>query len=233
MLMSANPWLELPLSPPFVLPVDREIVDKFNKGRFGRGRNVDHLLRTGSILPEPFVGRHDAPIVLLSNNPGWGDNGEGRSNPAFMELMRGNLRHEQCDCPFVFLDPSYEGGGKEWWTKKLRPAFENMQFRPMKAAQLFLNVTFFPYPSIRFGHAKIAVPSQEYGFHLVRKAIERDAVIVFLRQKATWLRPIPELAEHKGAYQVNNTQAPFLSRGNLPAAGFDAIVRAIREHSVD
>jgi hypothetical protein len=62
-----NPWLALPPVAPFVLAEDRPTLDIFN-----RRARPDLRVET-SLLPEPFVGRIDAPIVLLLLNPGLSD----------------------------------------------------------------------------------------------------------------------------------------------------------------
>ena len=59
-----NPWLALPSRAPYVLPEDRSAVERFNRTAAAPVR-----LET-SLLPEPYVGRVDAPVVLLTLNPG-------------------------------------------------------------------------------------------------------------------------------------------------------------------
>jgi hypothetical protein len=72
--MNDNPWLRLPPGPPYVLPEDKEAVEKFNAKRDPKHR---HYLHIDKILPEPFVGSQNAPVLLLSNvtvhEPGWID----------------------------------------------------------------------------------------------------------------------------------------------------------------
>ena len=60
-----NPWTHLPDSPPFVLEEDCEAVEHFNVKPDARTQ-----IHT-EILPEPFLGRPDAPVVVLSLNPGF------------------------------------------------------------------------------------------------------------------------------------------------------------------
>ena len=97
--MDTNPWLLLPTEPPYVLPEDREEVEKFN---CTPGRNPDHVLRVNELLPEPFIGAKDAPVLLLSNNPGLGDNICHRQADDFRTAMLNNLRHIETDWPFVY-----------------------------------------------------------------------------------------------------------------------------------
>lgn len=57
-----NPWLELASAPPYVLPGDREPIDRLAKKTVDR----THAINLGSI-PEPFIGIPEtASVVLLS-----------------------------------------------------------------------------------------------------------------------------------------------------------------------
>src|SRR5690242_4076687 len=164
--MNENPWCDLPVSEPFVLPSDREQVSKFNE-RVGPGSDRSLQL---DILPEPFVGARDAPVVLLSNNPGVGKGADHRRNQVFRDRMRKNLIHRPSDYPFVYLDPKLNEAGK-WWHRKLKNLLE--EFGGEVVARSILNVVFFPYPSRKYGRGQPALPSQAYSFRLVREAVER------------------------------------------------------------
>ena len=65
--VAMNPWLEVPGSPPFIAPADERYVDAFNASD---GRHPEHEIDT-RLLPEPWLGRHDAPVVMLTPNPGF------------------------------------------------------------------------------------------------------------------------------------------------------------------
>lgn len=88
-----NPWHRLPARSPFVLPEDAESVLAFNAKQCQRA-NQEHLLRL-DLVPEPFVGRPDAPVVLLGNNPGVNsaESEADRRKPTFARRMRDNLLH--------------------------------------------------------------------------------------------------------------------------------------------
>ena len=122
--MVTNPWHELPTRPPYVLPDDQPHVDEFNQ----RLRpNHKHFLQLDRILPEPFMGRRDAPVILLSNNPGLGLPNPGkavtpRECSDFAAKMRKNLLHEVTDFPFLPLDPAFPRG---WWHSKLKALIEH------------------------------------------------------------------------------------------------------------
>lgn len=63
MNQQANPWAALPEVPPYVLPKDRLHVEAFN-----RYVDVKHQLG-GSLVPQPFLGDPQAPVIVLGRNP--------------------------------------------------------------------------------------------------------------------------------------------------------------------
>ncbi len=228
-----NPWIRLPTEHPehaYVLPEDLKAVMDWNQ-QFGRTH--EFFLHTDKILPEPFVGAADAPVVLLSNNPGYSEaeeKSQARQIASFRERMRKNLRHEPADYPFVFLDPDVtpNDNGNGWWQQRLRPLIE--RFGVQAVSRSVLNVVYFPYPSRRYGHRTLDLPSraQQYGFGLVRNAVARGAVVLLLRSgegnRQAWLEAVPEL-EGKLVFG-KNPQAPYVSPGNCPDC-FETIVAAI------
>jgi hypothetical protein len=136
-----NPWLRLPRTAPFVLRADRAAVDAFNSQ--AREEHVLHL----NLLPIPFLGRQDAPIVLLNLNPGYHpDDDTLQASPYFVGSCRQCLKHSLGDYPFFFLDPHIEGNqpgpGHRWWNRILRPLLK--LYRPELLAHALLCVEFFP-----------------------------------------------------------------------------------------
>lgn len=206
--MTHNPWPGLRTSAPFVLTADRDRVEMFN-GRAGRAR----YLHVDKLLPEPFIGNPLAPVLLLSNNPGVGGSWESRATPAFQRRIRKNLSHQPHEYPFYYLDPKVQGPNREWWERRVKYLIQ--EFGLQTVSKSILNVVFFPYPSHRFSHDRLAWDSREYGFHLVREAIKRRAFIVFMRRSRCWLDAIPELGRYDLKCQVNNTMNPTVSPTNL------------------
>ena len=176
-------------------------------------------------LPEPFFGTTTAPVVLLGLNPGFDDTDPVvHANPEFQALIRNNYRQGWSAFPFYFLDPNFENGGRAWWEKKLKPLIA--MFTRKDLAQSILCVEYFPYHSRRFRHARLKIPSQEYGFGLVHSAIARGAVIVIMRARALWMKRVPELERYSRAFTLNSPQNVVVSPRNC--TGFDAVVAAIR-----
>lgn len=215
-----NPWVRVPTEKPFVLEEDRTSVETFNK-RVGPDSN--RFLQIDKLLPEPFIGDPNAPVLLLSNNPGFGDGWQERAKPPIAERARDNLHHRPSGYPLYYLAPDGQTN-RRWWQRKLKHLIK--RFSAEVVSRSVTNVVYFPYPSKRYGHDGIVLPSQEYGFHLVRQAIRRDAIIVLMRRDQRWLDAIPELNSYKRRFQVLNTQNPCVGP-NCP--GFDQIVKAIED----
>ena len=214
-----NPWRHLPRTEPFVLPDDAEKIRAFNaKAR------PNHFLHIEQVLPDAFVGAQDAPVVLLSNNPGFTEKGlQLKQNKAFMAKMRDNLLHKSSEYPFIYLDPEFEGPSKKWWERKLKHLLAI--FMPEVVARSIVNIPYFPYPSSRFGHYGLRLPSQRYTFHLVRKAVKRGAVIVRMRRGKGWFAEVPKLEGYDRLFEVKNKLNPVISPKNC--SGFEEVVLAI------
>lgn len=218
-----NPWPAVPSKPPYVLECDAVAIRAYN----AKAREM-YRLQLDS-MPEPFVGNTTAPVVLLGLNPGFDDIGPGvHAIPEFQALLRNNYCHGKSAFPFYFLDPRIESPGREWWEKKLKPLLA--MFSRKKLAQSILCVEYFPYPSRNFAHARLEVPSQEFGFGLVRSAIARGGVVVIMRARALWIKRVPELESYSRAFTLNSPQNVVLSPRNC--SGFDVVVSAIRDGKI-
>ncbi len=220
-----NPWLRVPSEPPYFLPCDLDIIRAYNaKHPTGKYRLQSR------VLPEPFMGRMTAPVVLLNLNPGFdGRNIEEHRCSRFKALIRKNYSQTRSGYPFYYLDPTFETLGRQWWEKKLRHLLK--VFGPKQLARSILCIEYFPYHSRGFGHASLELPSQEYGFCLVGLAIARQAVVVIMRARNLWTKRIPELKRYPRKCTLNSPQNPALSPGNCTR--FDEVVSAIRDGNVD
>jgi hypothetical protein len=230
-----NPWHRLPTAPPYVLPEDHERVDALN----AKHRKRPQCRLDLEIIPEPFVGRPNAPVVLLANNPGIKSpqSAAYRRKPAFVERMRNNLLHRLDDnYPLFFLDPNdlvMPSDGRKWWERKLKGLFRELGpdedgVRSLLAKSI-LAVEFFPYALRKYGHGRDPLPSQQYSFGLVRDAMARGAFIVLTRGRKRWLGAMPELEKYPRLVRLKNPQRASVSRKNcVDAKQFEEIVGAIR-----
>jgi hypothetical protein len=78
---------------------------------------------------------------------------------------------------------------------------------------------------VKYGRVPF-LESQNYGFHLVREAIQRKAVIVIMRAKKRWLSVVPELQDYQPCFDVGNFQNPCISCQNTPDGAWPPIVYA-------
>jgi hypothetical protein len=214
-----NPWLSLPAAAPYVLPEDRALVERYN-----RGAPESYRIQLG-VLPEPFLGRPDAPVVLLALNPGYSDGDPAvHASPRFAAHARANLAHAARHYPFYLLDPANDGPGRQWWRRRLKTLLE--EFPEERVASALLCVEYFPYHSRRFRAAGLALPSQRYGFGLVRRALARGAVVVCMRARTLWTAAVPELGAPGRLLVLRTPQNVAVSPRNCPD-GYGQIRRAL------
>jgi hypothetical protein len=219
-----NPWSRLPTSRPFVLDEDRDAVARFNVSADERVRIHDEL------LPEPFLGRPEAPVVLLGLNPGFSEEDlRWHRDASFVGASRRNLVHAHLEYPFYLLDPAHESPGLRWWSRKLAALIVATN-RPT-VAHAILCVEYFPYHSSRFRHRKLSLSSQRYSFALVEAAIARKALVVLMRGERIWFGAVPALASYERLLRLRNVQNPTVTRNNLPD-GYDGVLAAMATVSV-
>jgi len=213
-----NPWSNLPDEAPYVLPCDFGKVRKFNKGRRA---NDPRKIKT-RLLPEPFLGNPDAPVVILGLNPGFNKKAfRQHRRPDFAKRLRSNLMHDSVDrsgCPLYLIDdvllPHPKEPGRKWWDRVLRKWIDDPDIGRQAVAHGVFCVEFFPYHSKKFGHSRLKLKSQEYSFSLVRRAMDRDAVIVVLWGYRYWKEAIAELSSYPRLFRMKSRQNPVISQKN-------------------
>ena len=214
-----NPWLSLPSEAPYVLANDRPPIDAFNK-RAAADNQYDL-----SLFPEPYFGRSDAPVVFLALNPGWNPQDAAmHRQPEFASQVRSSLAHALAPFPFLHLQPDYITPGGLWWRRITRPLIAEAGFDAV--AKNIVCVQFFPYHSAAFGSHAICVPSQTYGFGLVRSAMSQGAEIVVMRSWRLWVTAIPQLLHYERLHMVLNPRNPTVSPQNMPD-GFTTVLARV------
>lgn len=195
-----------------MLPSDLEQVTAFN----GRPRLPETRRLQLHVLPEPYIGRVDAPIVFLKLNPGYSPEDIRFTNDAYgRQVWRKNILHQPLDYPFYVLDPALEwAANAQWWRGRLRTVLD--RFDEQVVANNVLCIEAFPYHSAARPKFPGILPSQRYSFALVRQAIERNALILMANTVDWWCSMVPQLRQYELLQIATNPQNGYISPGYYP-----------------
>jgi hypothetical protein len=242
-----NPWLALPKSAPFVLAGDLDAVSALNLWSKERAKTDDdfeaYRIRTG-LLPDPFIGDPEAPVVFVMANPGYTDEARAarwgcgsddswHHKQFFRELYYENYAQRPLEYPMFFLDPRVEESPAGHWCRRRFLGRLRLIFDDRTLARSIALVDFFPYHSAKYRFVpKFSVPSQAYSQELIASAVARGATIVLMRAVARLLEFIPALQAFDYLVSVS-PQNPAVSPGNIRTRdgkenGFERIVERIR-----
>ena len=215
-----NPWIDLPKRPPFVLPRDAPYIDAFNRSA-PRTTVVDTEL-----MPGPFLGDPGSPVVILALNPGWGPRDRIVNRDArYRRRVRVNLEHRPVARPFMPLDGDPKRPGARWWRRNLKHVLNEVGEEC--AGRNLLCLEYFPYHSRSFAHGFLRLPSQDYTFELLRRALARRAVVVVTRGARLWEGAVPELAHYRWLARTTNARSASISPRNC-GPSFTTIVGRLR-----
>lgn len=216
-----TPWLDLPKRPPYVIPQDRPYVEAFNKHADNRTK-----LRL-RLLPDPFIGRSDAPLVVLMLNPGftpidhWQYRIPERRRLIMSSLMRGDGQRMH------YLDDAFATTpGGRWWRRSLGSLL-SVGFDYSTLSEKVLAVEFHGYHSRSFASLPITLPSQWFGFQLVSVAMERGATIVVARGWRYWDIAVPGLSDYRRRVRLSNARASAISPGNCTRREYALVLEAL------
>lgn len=203
-----------------VLECDKPIIEAFNN-RLGRKKKC-HKIHL-NLMPGPFLGNRKANVILLLLNPGFKI--KDRKTHAQSDFRDGLLKaikkpenHFYLANEFGYTKPE----GQKWWKNVFKGVLkkdnkkrheidsELMNEYKIVARNIFC-IEYFPYHSKNFAHGALRLPSQEYSFYLVRKAIKRGAHIICARGDKYWLGAVPELAGYKKTYYLSNKRKTSIS----------------------
>src|SRR5436190_8945377 len=139
----ANPWNVLPKRPKeYVLPNDAPYVRAFNRTLSKRREDQRIELQ---VLPEPFFGSFDAPVVILLQNPGLSPRDLlHHRRPDFSAALRKDLIARRRGHHFHLLDPT-QGPGHDWWHRRCRALISEVGLEHL--ASKILALEFSPYHS--------------------------------------------------------------------------------------
>jgi hypothetical protein len=223
-----NPWIALPQRPPYALECDSKLISAFNASA-----NCKYKFDL-SLLPEPFFGSPSANVVVLNLNPGWSPlDAEIHSRSDFCDMARRSLAHQLHPYPFLHLQPNGNTPGNRWWSQRTRHLAKEIGFEVVASG--LACIEYVGYHSKEYSPTSPRLPSQEYGFNLVRQAMARKAEIIVMRALRVWVSAIPELATYQRLHHGSNPRSPYLSPGNLKGS-YSAVAQGLRnahQHSIN
>ena len=222
-----TPWAELPAGPPFVLPCDAALVTAFNDKERQRRSDCERLQL--ELLPEPYIGRPDAPIVLLKSHAGYRPNDSRlMDDENARKIVRRNLLHQPLAYPFYVLDPALAWTDQAiWWRRKIRHVIAVSDERTV--AENVLSIAAFPYRSFRNPALPGLLPSQDYAFALVEQAIDRNALILMGNTVRFWYDAVPRLQGYPHLFIARVARGGYITPGYYPL-GFARLEELLREH---
>jgi len=221
MIPVQNPWLHTPRQAPHVLPQDKPAVDRWNASL----SRADPRRIELHVLPEPVLGLHDAPVVVLMANPG--------STPGDRHIPREWVTQVNWDAlmtpggtPMYSLDDraaTFPGG--IWWRQATRGLLAPGRTYADLAAKILV-VQYHGYHSAKASLPREDLPSQDFAIALVTAAMSRDAAIILGTASKFWLTRVPALRSYRFLVTKNSPQAKSLSPGNL-GAGYAIVTAAL------
>lgn len=221
-----NPWIDLASSPPYVTADDAPYVTAWNNLPAVAGSPFSLDL---DLPPEPFLGPHDAPLVVLSANPGR----DPADAAAYRRIgMAERLAEVAKDGGTAFRwlgDDVRDTPAGRWWRRCLG-ALHKAGYSFGELSRCVLNVEFHGYHSVRWSALPVTLPSQWFGFSLVGQAIDRGATIVLTRAAREWQVAIPRLTSYRYLVRARSAQTASLGSGNLGPEGFSLVIKAIERH---
>jgi hypothetical protein len=219
-----NPWMKL--GSRNVLECDEPYVNAFNAyverpARERQLKKASAIKINDRLLPEPFFGPFDAPVVLLMLNPKADQHADKwHSKPAYRDALLRAYSGPRGAPHFHLLDSNPGAPGEEFWRRLVQPLSTTKKACEIPIAERLLSVEYFPYASSRFDHTTPRLPSQEFSFELIRRAIRHNALVVCLSGELPWLGAVPALNKHKN----------FIRTGGRQRASLTAKVLGLKQH---
>jgi hypothetical protein len=205
-----NPWLDPPREEPYVLPEDRAVVDRWNASLSPTDPRRIEL----HVLPEPVLGFHDAPLLLLMANPG--------STPEDRHIDRAWVTPANLEAlttpggtPMYCLDDraaTFPGG--IWWRNATRGLLAPGRDYADLAAKILV-VQYHGYHSVKPSLQREDLLSQDFAIALVTEAMNREAAIIIGTASRFWFSRVPRLGNYRYLVTKISRQSKSLGPGNL------------------
>jgi hypothetical protein len=219
-----NPWENLKkINNEYIAECDRASLSYLRNSLKG-----EYELKFG-VIPGPYTGDPENSVVyVLALNPGYTAGEDERICAKYEDIYIKNLTHSNHEYPFIPFNPVFSGTpGQKWWKDRLGSIIKETSIETV--SKFVFNVEYFPYYSKSYKPLKEILPSQEYTFSLVRKAIKDDKIIILMRSKKIWYKAIDELIDYPNKYILNSPQNTVISQKNIGGEDiFNKIIEKIR-----
>ncbi|WP_155810564.1 hypothetical protein [Persephonella sp. KM09-Lau-8] len=216
-----NPFTKLSKTSPFVVEIEKNKILEINSKL-----NYCYTLRI-ELYPEPYLGNPNAPIVLLNLNPGFScEELDWMENFTYRKLNKKNLFHLNKDYPFYLLNPKLSlHPGYKWWSKKLKYLIDG--FGRKKVSHKIFVIEYIPYHSQKYSNKldKLNFVSHRYTKLLLKSAINRGALIIFMRSFKKWENRYPFLKDYPNKCYLKNVRNPTITEGNLNKSCYSKLVK--------
>lgn len=217
-----NPWINLKMiNNEYIAECDRKHIQNFRY----KLKNDFKLRLEG--FPGPYTGNPQKALVyLLASNPGHSE-GEEKIYRKYTELFLNNLTHSNVEWPFLTFCPElrYTPGGI-WWTEKLQSLINVTSIETV--SNYVFNAEYFPYHSKKYKYINEILPSQEYTFFLVEKAMNENKIIIIMRSEEHWYRAVPKLKFYKYKTVLYNIRRPWITSGNMDSNIYNKIIIGLK-----
>jgi hypothetical protein len=176
--------------------------------------------------PSACTGDINAPVYLLSTNPGYRDEQAPNRKPKYNP-----------DYPFGPMDLSLENTGAGIFVRqKMRWRWEELAKKAgidegaarKIVAKNICEVMYFGYKSRKYNSkAKYILPSQDYSVELVQKAIKDKKLIIIMSSRKLWMGKVEALQEHETknhlVYDLKCPMGKYISPGNIHTPGYNKL----------
>lgn len=229
-----NPWIEFAKNYDnnnLVLETEKSIIAEFNTTA-----KEDFKIHT-NIAPAPFMGNFEnSEIVILMLNPGYDPKENERGfYEKFKSYWINEIQRKKSSKHSLFCLEEEYCEYSDYWFKKLTPLIHISSNE--KISEKISKIQLFPYHSKsykkipaslikKYGFDKY-LPSQLYNFEIVKKAMERNAIIIIPRAKKQWFEAIKGLSEYPNKYITNSYQNIILSENNLGKETFNLLKKKL------
>lgn len=215
-----NPWVNLPKNNEYVLPCDIDFIKAHNI----KHENKNEFQYKTKLLPDPYVGIPNSPVLILMLNPGVAlTDFDIHKTEKFKAIINKNLLHE---IPFYYNTETIDCPGSQYWDSRLKFLYKAVGDKKLVQENIFM-AQHIPYHSYKYKHSRLKLTSQEYTFNLIRSSIASGSVVLLMRSFKLWHEAIPELSGYDKVFEASSVLSTYLSSNNIKNNGFELVVDTI------